>query len=74
MLDYVRFQLTATPMAALLKEKGAAERDHLIESIAADAASRLDASMLAGGNLTFPQESFVVTATLSRCTQKTRST
>jgi hypothetical protein len=38
MLDYVRFQLTATPMAALLKEKGAAERERLIISIAAAAA------------------------------------
>ena len=64
MLDYVRFQLTATPMAALLKEKDAAGREHLIESIAADAASRLAPSMLKGGNLTFPQESFVVTASL----------
>lgn len=62
MLDYVRFQLTATPMAALLKEKDVAERERLIGSIAADAASRLDAAMLAGGKLTFPQESFVVTA------------
>jgi ubiquinone/menaquinone biosynthesis C-methylase UbiE len=62
MLDYVRFQLTATPMAALLNEKDGAEREHLIESIAVDGASRLDPSMLAGGKLTFPQESFVVTA------------
>jgi ubiquinone/menaquinone biosynthesis C-methylase UbiE len=61
MLDYVRFQLTATPTAALLKEKVEAERERLIGSIAADAASRLDPSMLTGGRLTFPQESFVVT-------------
>jgi ubiquinone/menaquinone biosynthesis C-methylase UbiE len=64
MLDYVRFQLTATPMAALLKEKDAAGRERLIGSIAADAAARLDASMLRGGRVTFPQESFVVTASL----------
>jgi hypothetical protein len=64
MLDYVRFQLTATPMAALLKERDAAERERLIGSIADDAALRLDPSMLAGGKLTFPQESFVVTASL----------
>jgi ubiquinone/menaquinone biosynthesis C-methylase UbiE len=62
MLDYVRFQLTATPMAALLKDKESAERDPLIVSIAADAASRLDPAMLSGGKLTFPQESYVVTA------------
>ena len=48
-------------MAALLKERDAAERERLIVSIADDAASRLDPSMLAGGKLTFPQESFVVT-------------
>jgi hypothetical protein len=64
MLDYVRFQLTATPIAALLKEQDAAAREHLIRSIAADATSRLPQSMLTGGNLTFPQESFVLTATL----------
>jgi ubiquinone/menaquinone biosynthesis C-methylase UbiE len=62
MLDYVRFQLTATPMAALLKEKDAAEGERLIMSISADAASRIDPSMLTGGRVTFPQESFVVTA------------
>jgi ubiquinone/menaquinone biosynthesis C-methylase UbiE len=64
MLDYVRFQLTATPMAALLKDKGANERERLLMSIADDAVSRLDPSMLAGGKLTFPQQSFVVTASL----------
>lgn len=64
MLDYVRFQLTATPMAVLLKDKDAAERERLILSIADDAASRLAPSMLSGGRLTFPQESFVVTASL----------
>jgi ubiquinone/menaquinone biosynthesis C-methylase UbiE len=64
MLDYVRFQLTATPMAALLKEKDTAERERLIGSIAGDATSRLAPSMLSGGRLVFPQESFVVTASL----------
>jgi ubiquinone/menaquinone biosynthesis C-methylase UbiE len=64
MTDYVRFQLTATPMAALLNDKGGPERERLIMSIAADAASRLDHSMLANGKLTFPQESFVLMASL----------
>ncbi|MBB4367961.1 ubiquinone/menaquinone biosynthesis C-methylase UbiE [Bradyrhizobium sp. cir1] len=64
MLDYVRFQLTATPMAGLLKDEGAAERERLIRSISDDAASRLDHSMLEGGKLTFPQQSFVATASL----------
>jgi ubiquinone/menaquinone biosynthesis C-methylase UbiE len=65
MSDYVRFQLTATPMAALMKDKDALEREDLITSIADDAASRLHASMLADGKLTFPQQSFVVTASRS---------
>jgi hypothetical protein len=56
--------LTATPMAALLKDKGAPERERMIMSIADDAASRLDHSMLAGGKLTFPQQSFVMMASL----------
>jgi hypothetical protein len=64
MLDYVRFQLTAIPMAALLKERDAAQRERLILSIADDAASRLDPAMPAGGKLTCPQASFVVTASL----------
>ncbi|MFE1601647.1 class I SAM-dependent methyltransferase [Methylobacterium sp. ID0610] len=63
-LDYVRFQLTATPMAALLKDKDARERENLLASIADDAASRLHPSMLAGGKLTFPQQAFVATASL----------
>jgi hypothetical protein len=64
MLDYVRFQLTATPMAALLKDKDVAERQRLMLSIAADAISRIDRSMLADGKLTFPQQSFVATASI----------
>jgi ubiquinone/menaquinone biosynthesis C-methylase UbiE len=64
MLDYVRFQLTATPMAGLLKDKDAPERDGLITSISNDAASRLDHSMLADGKLTFPQQSFVAIASI----------
>jgi ubiquinone/menaquinone biosynthesis C-methylase UbiE len=64
MLDYIRFQLTATPMAALLNGKYAAEREHLVLSIAADAISRIDHSMLAEGKLTFPQQSFVAMASL----------
>ncbi|MGY8686003.1 methyltransferase domain-containing protein [Bradyrhizobium sp. UFLA05-153] len=64
-IDYVRSQLTATPMAALLlKDVGASERERLIMSIADDAASRLDRPMLAGGKLTFPQQSFVVMASV----------
>jgi ubiquinone/menaquinone biosynthesis C-methylase UbiE len=62
MADYVRFQLTATPMAALLNGKNAPDRETLIRAIAENAASRLPPSMLDGGKLTFPQQSFVATA------------
>jgi hypothetical protein len=51
-------------MATLLKERDATEREQLIVSIAADAASRIHPSMLADSRVTFPQESFVVTASL----------
>ena len=47
---------------AALKDKGAPERERMIMSIADDAASRLDHSMLAAGKLTIPQQSFVVIA------------
>lgn len=40
MLDYVRFQLTATPMATRLKERDPEERERLILSIADDSALR----------------------------------
>lgn len=62
MLDYVRFQLTATPMAALLQGEDAAGRERMIVAIADDAVTRLDPAVLANGGLTFPQESFVVLA------------
>jgi hypothetical protein len=64
MLDYVRFQLVATPMAALLKDKDPHEHERLIVSIADDAASRVGSFMQPDGKLTFPQESFVVTSSL----------
>nr|WP_249798373.1 methyltransferase domain-containing protein [Bradyrhizobium zhengyangense] len=63
-LDYVRFQLTATPMAALLTREDDAGRERTIAAIADDVAARLDPSILANGRLTFPQESFVVIASL----------
>jgi hypothetical protein len=66
MLDYVRFQLIATPMASLIKDKDDARRDQLIASIASDAASRLEPTMLQNGRLTFPQESQVAIAVLPR--------
>ncbi len=63
-LDYVRFQLTATPMAALLDGEDDVGRDRMITDIAEDVAGRLDPSMRASGRLTFPQESFIVMAAL----------
>jgi ubiquinone/menaquinone biosynthesis C-methylase UbiE len=62
MLDYVRFQLIATPMAALLKDKSPADRDQAIQSVADNAASRIEPSMLQDGKLSFPQESHVAIA------------
>lgn len=62
MRDYVRFQLKATPMAALVSEKDAPEQESLIEKVAENAVARLHSSMLHAGRLTFPQESFVVMA------------
>ena len=44
-----------------LKRKDAAQGDRVIRSISADAASRLDPSMM-DGRLTFPQESSVIKA------------
>ena len=62
MLDYVRFQLIATPMAALLRDKSPPERDGAILSMAADATSRIDPAMLKNGRLSFPQESHLAIA------------
>ncbi|OMI00001.1 transposase, partial [Bradyrhizobium brasilense] len=64
-LEYVRFQLTATPMAALLNGEDDAGRERMIADVADDLAGRLESSMLANGRLTFPQECFVVVAALS---------
>jgi SAM-dependent methyltransferase len=64
MLDYVRFQLIATPMASLIKDKDDARRNQLIASIATDAASCLEPTTLQDGRLTFPQESQVAIAVL----------
>ena len=61
-LDYVRFQLIATPMAALLRDKPAGGRDDIIRSVAADTRSILAREYLANDRLSFPQESFVALA------------
>ena len=74
MLDYVRFQLMATPMATLIKDKDDAQRDQVIAAIASDAASCLDPAMLQNGRLTFPQESHVAIAVLPREAAKSNLT
>ncbi len=61
-LDYVRFQLIATPMAGLLDDRSDLEREQAIEAIAAHTASLLEPEMLRDGRLTFPQVAHVALA------------
>ena len=61
-LDYVRFQLIATPMASLLSARTDTERESDILEIAASTQSFLVPEMLEGGRLSFPQEAYVATA------------
>jgi ubiquinone/menaquinone biosynthesis C-methylase UbiE len=60
-LDYVRFQLLATPMAALLSNRDEADRQAVIKTIALETASFSDPAMLEGGRFSFRQEAFVGT-------------
>ena len=57
--DYVRFQLLATPMTILLKDKIEPERQAIISSVASRAAALSTPAMLDGGKFTFPQEAYV---------------
>ena len=61
-LEYVRFQLTATPMAGLVGNRRDSERAEVIEAIASHAASLLDPELLRGGRFSFPQVALVATA------------
>jgi SAM-dependent methyltransferase len=61
-LDYVRFQLTATPMAGLLADREASERETIIADLADVTRSLLNPQMLCDGQLTFPQEAHVAVA------------
>jgi ubiquinone/menaquinone biosynthesis C-methylase UbiE len=65
-LDYVRFQLLATPMTVLLKDKIEPERQAVISAVASKAATLSAPSMLDGGKFTFPQEAYVAVASPSR--------
>jgi ubiquinone/menaquinone biosynthesis C-methylase UbiE len=60
-LDYVRFQLLATPMAALLSNRDEADRQAAIKTIASETASFSDPAMLEGGRFSFRQEAYVGT-------------
>jgi len=65
-LDYVRFQLVATPMAGLLGDRNAVERESIISAVASDTRSLLDPEMLRDGRLSFPQEAHVAIARRAR--------
>ena len=61
-LDYVRFQLLATPIASLLSDRAEVDRQAAIETIALETARFSDSAMLARGRFTFRQEAYVGTA------------
>jgi len=61
-LDYVRFQLTATPMALLLSERVESGRQVAISQIATETARLSTAAMLQDGKFSFSQEAYVATA------------
>ena len=65
-LDYVRFQLLATPMTVLLKDRTEPEREAIISSIASKTTTFSMPAMLEGGRFTFPQEAYVAIAQRSR--------
>ena len=60
--DYVRFQLLATPMTTLLKDRIEPERQAIISSVASRTAALSTPTMLEGGKFTFPQEAYVCVA------------
>jgi ubiquinone/menaquinone biosynthesis C-methylase UbiE len=64
-LDYVRFQLLATPMAALLSNGSPDDRQAAINRTASETARLSDPAMLEGGRFSFPQEAYVGTASAS---------
>jgi hypothetical protein len=65
-LDYVQFQLVATPMTVLLKDKTEPERQAAISAVASKTATLSAPSMLDGGKFTFPQEAYVAVASPAR--------
>lgn len=61
-LDYVRFQLLATPMAMLLKDCAEEDRLTAITRIGDETLGYSTAAMLDDGRFSFPQEAYVGTA------------
>lgn len=61
-LDYVSFQLLATPMAVLLSDRDQRGREQAIEAVAAETAALADPALIDGGRFAFPQEAYVAVA------------
>jgi ubiquinone/menaquinone biosynthesis C-methylase UbiE len=61
-IDYVRFQLLATPMTSLLAGKAEPERYAIISSVASKTATLSVPAMVEAGKFTFPQEAYVAIA------------
>jgi hypothetical protein len=61
-VDYVRFQLIATPMASLLKDKDSDEHKTVIDAISSQTAAMLNDAARAQGRFRFPQEAYFATA------------
>lgn len=61
-LDYVRFQLLATPMTTLLDGKPATERDGIVSLVASKTASLSTPAMLIDEKFSFQQEAYVAVA------------
>jgi Methylase involved in ubiquinone/menaquinone biosynthesis len=65
-LDYVRFQLLATPMSTLLSDFSETDRQAAIKMIASETASFSNPEMLEGGGFSFGQEAYIGTARPTR--------
>jgi hypothetical protein len=63
--DYVRVQLSATPLALLFRAHVAGDRDRVIRAVAHDVGAALSRYLGADG-LVFPQEVHVVLAVAGR--------
>jgi hypothetical protein len=61
--DYVRIQLTATPLTTVLAQYDSSEQERLVESVIADVSTTL-APYSGEGGLIFPQEVHVALGTI----------